>query len=115
MLINVTSRRLGDKKSVGKIINETRTKVQKLENSIPSPSAGIADQAIKSANIGSGAVDNSSLGTGSITADKLASGSFNPSGPSSGRPKANPHADPIRKKCIPENVFPFPSLPPPLS
>lgn len=76
----MTSKRLRDKKSIGTVINDTRSKVQKIQTSVPSPSAGIANQAIKSDAIGAGAVDNSSIGTGSITADKLASGSFNPAG-----------------------------------
>lgn len=80
MLIGVTSRRLRDKKSIGTVINDTRSKVQKIQASVPSPSAGIASQAIKSAALASGAVDNSSIDTGSISADKLASGSFNPAG-----------------------------------
>jgi hypothetical protein len=80
MWINVTSRRLRDKKSVGTVINDTRSKVQKLQTSVPSPSGGIADQSVNANSIASGAVDNSSIDTGSITADKLASGSFNPAG-----------------------------------
>lgn len=62
------------------MINDTRSKVQKIQTSSAGAGSGIATGAINSDSLSSNAVTPESIAAGSITADKLAPGASNPAG-----------------------------------
>lgn len=78
----MASRRSRSTKSVGNLINDARTKIQKIQTSTASAGTGVANAAITSETIAVNAVTADVIAAGSITADKLAASATNPAGQS---------------------------------